>query len=297
MIALRLLLISILSTALTVSVVLSDDKKDPQILLSSGNFVVTEQDLEQELLLLSELERNQKLANPNALKELLRQIYLGKRLAAEAERLGLDQQPEVQAKLAVERRWTLSKALRAHIEQQIKWPDFTALARENYAAHRDNFQSPEQFRPAHILKKVRCNCERDEQRRRIEQLLSKLQAGEDFATLAKSESEDTSNTQGGDLGWLKSEQLTVPFASAMAKLSIGQLSDVVETEYGFHIIKLLDHQPARQQSFEEVQKDIEQNLQMDYLKTELSKKGSSYLPGADAKYNESALEVLSKHGP
>jgi peptidyl-prolyl cis-trans isomerase C len=263
-------------------------------LLSSGDFTVTEQDLQQELLLLSYSERVQTLAGPDPLKKFLGQIYLGKRLAGEAERLGLEQKPVVSARLEAQRRWVLSQALREHLEEQIEPPDFAALAREYYATHRDEFQLPTQFKAAHILKKVRCDCERDEQRRWIEQLLARLQAGEDFAALAKSESEDTgSAAQGGDMGDpVRPEQVVPPFADALAKLDTGQLSGVVETEYGFHIIKLLERQSARQQSFEEVQQDLEQRLRMSYMKDQLYQRGQAYQPGPDARYDDSALEVL-----
>ncbi|MGB4948970.1 MAG: peptidylprolyl isomerase, partial [Candidatus Competibacter denitrificans] len=268
--------------------------QEPRILLRSGTTAITEQDLQQELLVLSEAERLQALSNVDKLKAFLRELYLGKRLVAEAEKLGLENQPIVRAHLAAQRRWVLSDALRGHLEKQIEQPDFAALAREHYATHRDQFQLPEQFKVAHILKKIRCDCEREEQRRRIEQLLARLQAGEDFATLAKSESEDTATaTKGGDLGdATKPEQLAAPFAEAMAKLAPGQLSGVVETEYGFHIIKLLERQSARSQSFEEVQQNLEQKLRMDYMKDRLHQQGQSYLPGADAQYDSSALETL-----
>ncbi|KAB2921628.1 MAG: hypothetical protein F9K25_20185 [Candidatus Contendobacter sp.] len=267
---------------------------DERILLSAGGIVVTGQDLQQELLLLTGPERIQALATPDRLKNLLRQIYLGKRLTAEAERLGLDRTPLTQARLMAVRRQTLSEALREQAEERIEPPDITALAREHYATRRDEFQLPDQFRAAHILKKVRCDCERDPQRQRIEQLRARLQAGEDFAALAKTESEDTeSAVQGGDLGgWVKREQLVAPFADAMVKLEPGQVSGVVETQYGFHLIKLLERQPARLQSFEEAQSGLEERLRKTYNQEQLRKQAASYMPGADAKFDDPALEAV-----
>lgn len=267
---------------------------DDRILLSAGGIVVTGQDLQQELLLLTSPERTEALATPDRLKNLLRQIYLGKRLVAEAERLGLDQTPLIQARLMAVQRRTLSEAVREQAEKQIEPPDITALAREHYATRRDEFQLPDRYRVAHILKKVSCECEQDPQRQRIEQLQARIKAGEDFATLAKTESEDTSSaTQGGELeGWVRREQLVAPFADALLALEPGQVSGVVKTQYGFHLIKLLGRDPARLQSFEEVQAGLEERLRQTYNQEQLRKQAASYMPGTDAKFDEPALEAV-----
>lgn len=270
--------------------------EDERILLSAGDLTVTGQDLQQELLLLTEAERSQALTSPDQIKSLLSQIYLGKRMIAEAQRLGLDQVPLTQARLMGVRRQTLSEALREHVRAQIEPPDFTQLAREQYVVRRDEFQLPEQFKVAHILKKASCDCERDSQRQRIEQLRTRLQAGEDFAALAKTESEDSgSASQGGDLGgWVKREQLVAPFAEALVKLEPGQLSDVVETQFGYHLIKLQERQPPRLQSFEEVQPILEERLRQTYAQDQLRKQAANYLPGPNAKYDEAALDALQR---
>ena len=266
-------------------------------ILSAGNVAVTRQDLQQALLVLPEAERTRILSGEDPLKKFLRELYIGKKMAAEAERLGLDQTPLTQARLAVQRRFVLAEALRNHAQEQIEKPDFAALVREHYAAHRDEFQLPEQFKAAHILKKVRCDCEKGPQRQKIEQLLVQLQAGADFATLAKAESEDPgSAANGGDLGqWLKRDQLVVPFADALAKLQVGQLSDVVETEFGYHIIKKLDEQPARLQRFEEVQESLEQRLRQTYIQDRLQQRLLTYKLGADAKFDDAALQNLLRN--
>ncbi len=267
---------------------------DNSVLLSAGNLVVTRQDLQQALLIMSDAERSQTLTGPDPLKALLRQLYQAKQIAIEAERLGLDQTPLVQAQLTASRRLVLSEALRVHTQEQIETPDFAALAREHYAAHRDEFQLPDQYKAAHILKKVHCDCEKEPQRRKTEQILAQLQTGADFAALAKAESDDTgSAAKGGDLGrWLKLQELAPPFADALAKLQNGQISSVVETKYGFHIIKKLDEQPARSQNFDEVQDSIEQHLKQTYVQDQLVQRLADYLPPADAKFDESTIESL-----
>lgn len=270
------------------------ERVDDSILLQTDQLTVTRQDLSQELLLLTENERAQVLDNAEHLKGFLRRIYQDKHMTAEAERLGLDQQPEVVARLMIERRRILSLALREHTRQQIKTPDYAALAREHYLARRDEFQVPEQFQAAHILKKVACDCERDAQRHALEQLRIRLQAGEAFAELAKAESDDPgSAARGGDLGrWLKREDLVAPFADALAALDIGRLSDLVETQFGFHLIKKLDYQPARLQSFEDVRDQIESRLRQTYIQDQLLQRALGYLPPPDARFDEPTLEAL-----
>ena len=287
------LIVGMLFSLLAVAAVWAEATDQP-VLLSAGEITVTAQDLQQQLLLLTETERTRVLAGPDSIKDFLRRIYQNKHMALTAERLKLNDDPKVQAQLVFEQQRVLSEALREYTRQQIQSPDFAALAREHYAVRRDEFQLPEQFKAAHILKKVQCDCEREDKRRALEQLRVRLQAGEDFASLAKTESEDTgSAANGGDLGrWLKRGDLVAPFADALARLEKGQVSDIVETQFGFHLIKKLDDQPARLQSFEEVRASLEQRLRGSYVDDQLAERAKNYLPPADAKFDEAALQSL-----
>lgn len=293
MITLRFPMIGLLA-ALLATPAASAGGADEAVLLQAGDITVTAQDLQRDLLVLSDNRRQWALTSPEPLKELLREIYIGKRMLAEAERLGLEQTPLVQARLAAERRRILAEVLGEHLQKQAAAADFAALAREHYAAHPDQFQIPEQFKVAHILKRASCDCERAEKQRQIEQVLTRLQAGEEFAALAKTESDDISSaSRGGDLGqWLKRDQLVTPFADAMVKLEPGQLSGVVETQFGFHVIKLLERQPARTQPFEEAQASLEQRLRGEYGKEQLKQRAESYQPGPEAKFNDPAVEAF-----
>lgn len=271
---------------------------EPPVLLKASGIAVTQQDLQQRLLLLPETERARILSKPEALKNFLSGIYQTKNMVAAAERSKLDEEPLAQAQLVVERQRILAEALREQTRKKIHLPDFAALAREHYAVRRDEFQLPEQFKAAHILKKVECACEREQKKQVLEQLRARLQAGEDFATLANAESDDAASAaKGGDLErWLKRADVVAPFAEALAKLETGQVSDVVETQFGLHLIKKLDYQPARLQSFDEVQQNLEQQLRQDYVKDQLAQRATDYLPPANATFDESALQsLLTKH--
>ena len=111
----------------------------------------------------------------------------------------------------------------------------------------------EQYRAWHILVK-----DEDEAR----ELLESIQNGADFAELAKEHSVDTvSGEAGGDLGWFSLEQMVEPFANAVAKLEPGQLGDEpVETQFGWHIIKLEGLRQSPPPSFEQMRPELEDRI-------------------------------------
>lgn len=270
-------------------------ESDQSVILSAGDTTVTTEDVRQYLLLLPEAERQHVAANPDNIKQIARDLYRSKRMAAEAERLKLDADPQVQAQFAYQRLTILANALREYTIKQLEQPDFTALAKEHYAAERDKYQLPAQFKAAHILKKVQCACEREQQRQALAALRNRIQAGEDFAAIAQAESDDKGSAKkGGDLGgWRQASDFVAPFAAALTKLKPGELSEIVETEFGFHLIKKSEEQAARQQSFDEVRDSIEQELRATYLKNRLAERAITYLPPTDAPLNQAALDTLA----
>ena len=114
---------------------------------------------------------------------------------------------------------------------------------EYYALHKDDkFTEPEQVRARHILVKTAADAGPDAKtaaRKKAEELLAKVKAGADFAALAKERSEDAgSAANGGDLGLFTRGRMTPAFEEAAFALQGGGLSDVVETPFGFHVIKV-----------------------------------------------------------
>jgi peptidyl-prolyl cis-trans isomerase C len=128
-----------------------------------------------------------------------------------------------------------------------------------YAEHPEQFAREEQIRARHILIMLEegadAAAEKDA-RDRIEEIQQKLQSGEDFSSLAKEFSEGPSAPRGGDLGYFGRGQMVAPFEEAAFALSAGGVSDIVRTAYGFHLIELVDRQPAGLIDFEEVREDL-----------------------------------------
>ncbi|HEX6829629.1 MAG TPA: peptidylprolyl isomerase, partial [Burkholderiales bacterium] len=119
---------------------------------------------------------------------------------------------------------------------------------EFYVANPDKFKRPEQARARHVLIRVHPGADaaqRQAARARIEEVLAKARKGGDFAELARKYSEDSSASLGGDLGLFPRGRMVAPFDEAVFSLKAGQVSDVVETEYGYHVIKLEERIPQR----------------------------------------------------
>jgi peptidyl-prolyl cis-trans isomerase D len=120
------------------------------------------------------------------------------------------------------------------------------------------FSTPEQRRASHIL--IAFGADKDAAKKKADQLYAKLKAGADFAESAKANSDDPgSKGKGGDLGWVKHGMMVAKFESALFALGkAGDLSEPVQTEYGWHIIKLEELKPAATSPFEDaaVQKQL-----------------------------------------
>lgn len=144
----------------------------------------------------------------------------------------------------------------AKIEQSIQPTD--AELRRAYESNKDTFRNPERVLARHILLKTGATPEEDAKAKaKAEDLLKQLKAGGDFADLAKKNSQDPGSAiKGGDLGWLVRGQTVKPFEDMAFSLKPKQISDPVKTQFGYHIIQVLDHQQAHLESFEEARAQL-----------------------------------------
>jgi len=138
--------------------------------------------------------------------------------------------------------------------------------RTYYDQHRDQYRKPEQVKVSHILIKTPLpgpDGKVDEKgvaeaRHRAEDLLQQLKSGAKLEDLAKKYSEDTGSAkQGGSLGWIGKGQTVPEFEKTAFSLSKGQMSDLVKSSYGFHIIRVDDKQEAHLRTLDEVKPEIE----------------------------------------
>lgn len=140
----------------------------------------------------------------------------------------------------------VSKMLEAELAPKISVQEKDVA--DFYAQNPDKFKQEESVRASHIL--IRADAKADaattlRARQRADDVLKKARAGADFAALAKEHSADGSAAQGGDLGYFSRGQMVPPFEKAAFALKPGEISDVVQSDFGYHIIKLADRRPAR----------------------------------------------------
>ena len=132
--------------------------------------------------------------------------------------------------------------------------------RKFYDSHLDEFFLPERRNVSHLFLAAPPETPPDvteTKKTAIEALSARLAAGEDFATLVAQNSEDdATKLRGGELGYFSAKRMPPDFVEAATKLKPGEISKPVRTRLGFHILKLIDVQQARQQTFDEVRNDI-----------------------------------------
>ena len=134
-----------------------------------------------------------------------------------------------------------------------------AEKKEYYENHPSEFDRPLMIHVAHILARLDAQATAEDEAKakaKIEEILKKVQAGADFAQVAREHSEGPSAPQGGDLGWVTKGRMAPEFEKAAFDLKAGEISGVVKTSFGFHIIKVYEIKEAMHLPFEEVEPQV-----------------------------------------
>lgn len=263
-----------------------------QALVSGAGVTVTVQDLENDLLRAPPEVRANAFSRPEAVQSNLTNMYVRRVLAAEALSARMDQDPAVKAALDIARDRILSDARLAQIDQA-KQPSLQALeayAQTTYKADPKRFEAPEQVKIRHIL--IRST--EPNARATAEQLRKDLKGGADFEQLAKARSQDPGSApKGGDLGTVARGQMVKSFEEAAFKLNqAGELSEVIETNFGFHIIKLEEKRPAGLRPFAEVKDTLVREAQVNLGNAVRQTEKDRILSAAQ--FDAAALEAFAK---
>jgi peptidyl-prolyl cis-trans isomerase C len=133
--------------------------------------------------------------------------------------------------------------------------------KDYYDKNPERFKKPEQVRASHILFKTEGDeAAKKKARASAETVLKQAKSGKDFAALAKEHSSDGSAQQGGDLGFFVKEQMVAEFSNAAFAMQPGQISDIVESQFGYHIIKVTERKAPETVALDQVSPQVKQFL-------------------------------------
>ena len=228
------------------------------VLMEGAGQRITLGDVQGALLRVPTAQRQQLLANKGQLAMLINDLFSRRVLAQQARTRGLDKGADVAALRRIAEEGALSELAVQQIDADTAPSDkqLTERARAIYNKDSKPFQRPAGTHTSHIL--IRQDGDKEAARKRAEEVLAKVKAGGDFMALAQQFSEDPgSAVRGGDLGFYSQGRVVKPFEDAVAKLKPGETSGLVESEFGFHIIRLHERRAAGVAPFEEVRPMLE----------------------------------------
>ena len=270
------------------------------------------------------IEQYKKQIRQPALEDLISRVLVDERIRAEVvvteeeviaylERAGAAQKPPLslddikeriraagqnfdEVKRDIRRRLGSQKLMEAQWAGRINITEDDA--RKYYDENPRLFETPEQVRASHILIKPDTsdpntdpNEAKAKAKAKAHELLRQIQNAADFATLAKANSACPSAEYGGDLGLKPKGTWVKPFEEAAFKLKVGQVSDVVETQFGYHIIKLTDRKEPTITTFDQARDGIinaltrekRREITREYVKSLMAKANIVYPPGKGPK--------------
>lgn len=137
------------------------------------------------------------------------------------------------------------------------------MIKEYYEKNAGKYSKPREYRASHILVKAdpsASEAERQALQKKAESILKRLRDGGDFAAIASEVSDDLTRIKGGDIGYFHEGQALPEFEEVLQKMKSGEISNVIETIYGYHIIRLTDKREPRQMPLAELRDKIRADL-------------------------------------
>jgi len=261
-----------------------------QSLVAGQGISIDAKEIQEELERAS-IESKVELAK-TGLKKNITNLYVRRVLANEATKSDVAQNKLVLSAIEKAKERILSDAMLESLDQknQPSLDAIEAYARTMYTANQQKYVIPEQLRASHIL--IRTG--EQDAKTKMQDILKQIKAGADFEELAKTRSQDPGSAgKGGDLGYFGRGKMIDQFEKIVFAMSKpGELSEVFDSPFGFHIIKLTDKKPAGVKSFAEVKDQLMKEAQNEILMQGRLKEQDRILK--DAKFNDQALETLEK---
>ena len=244
----------------------ADQVQAPVVLLEGAGGQITSADVVADAQRIPPQVRDSFLGVPNNVKAVARNLYI-RRVMAERAKSATPNDPVVAAaaRIAVDKALSDMYLQVFNEQHQPSAEAVEAQVRSTYQAKKETFKQPEQVHVAHILIAV----DTKDAEVQAQKLLESLRGGADFAQAAEKQSADPgSASKGGDLGWVSMGRMVPEFEkAAFALQKQGELSGVVKSQFGYHIIKLMDRRSERLQTLDEVRPQLEKQISDKMLET------------------------------
>ena len=254
----RLLFLVLLVALLTAPMVQAND----HFMIRRGDVMITDEEFDARMSKIPAEDRAPFLADKKRLNDLLAFMLLRKQLAAEARTNGFDDDPLVQARMRLAAEQELSEAWLEHYVDEAPDADYAAMAREYWAKNGEQYVTEPSLDVTHLLVSTKERSD-EEARARAEELLEQVRAnpaGFDELVMAHSEDPSVSSNR-GHFENVKRGMMVRPFEQAAFQLEEpGQISDLIKSPYGYHIVRLDQRHEARQLGFEEARPQIEERM-------------------------------------
>ena len=243
--------------------------KDDPILAEIGTEKFKMSDLERVINYYDEEKRKSLEQNPQYKVIILRRIVQTMVLSQNAREKGFDQRADIKEQLnLLSNDFIANQYIEKEVVGKIEVSDKDVEV--YYKLHKEEFGTPEMVRVRHILFSVPKTASDDEKKKtraKAGEVLKQIREGASFEKLAAEMSDDTgSKYKGGDLGFFQRGRMVPEFENAAFSLKNGELSDVIETSFGYHILKLEEKKEPKIESFEKVREKVRKKV-FDELKT------------------------------
>jgi peptidyl-prolyl cis-trans isomerase C len=225
------------------------EAKKGQVLAEVNGTAVTSEDLKKQIEVLP--PQVQAFAGtPEGRRELFDNIIAQQLMVDEAKKAGVENDPVFKERLEdIKKRLMVESYVKKTLAEKVKVDD--AELQKFYEQNKDRFKTGSQIKASHIIVK-------DENL--AKQIKAELDKGGNFEELAKKHSTDGAAAKGGDLGWFAKDAMIPDFYDAAAALKEGQISGVVKTQFGFHIIKLTGKRGAGIMPFAEIKEQLKEMM-------------------------------------
>ncbi|MES2932275.1 MAG: peptidylprolyl isomerase [Pseudomonadota bacterium] len=267
------------------------------ILVGNGKVSVTDLDFEAEIARIPQEHRAEVLASKARIGKLIESLLVNKTLAAQARKEGLDKIGSINAQINIATEKILASSQMNKIVQKAILPDFEGRANEIYKTNLDKYAVSEKVRVAHILVQLKGRTEA-EALERAKMVRDLAISGTSFESLAIEYSDDPSvKSNKGDLGFFEEGRMVKQFSDvAFAMTTSLQISSLVKTNFGYHIIQFIERQPKKTKTFSDVRAEIIKDLTEKHLNEIRKITVAEILSDPSLKLNEDAVNKYQISG-